>query len=172
MKINSRHYILIIFALASMVVSIYGYFFVYKETVKQAENYIHTSKELEDEDNKERGEKELIRIYDSSKESRTKLMSFLVNENKVVDFIETVEGVGDDSGTKIELSAINKDTEKIKARVDAKGSWTGIMRALVLLENLPFSATIRNVRIDTLNDLGKGAHAWNLSLEIEVLTIK
>ncbi len=172
MKINYRHYILIFFAILSIFISSASYLFLYNRSIKQSYNYLVTKKEFENEDNRKQGEQGLIKVYNSTKETRSKLNSFLVHEDKIVDFIEMVEKIGLDSDTKLELSSINNVDGVIKANISAKGLWSNNMTALYLIENLPININIKNVRMNSLDESDKKGHIWELSSSIEVMNIK
>lgn len=165
MKINSRHYILIIIAFICLSVAVYGYYFLYKRTIVQAGNHQNIVNEINDASSKSQTTQDLLKIYDSTKDSRDKLPSYLVDKNKIVNFIEMVEGVGDRSNTELELSSISNDEATIRAKIQVKGSWTGVMSALIMIENLPLSLTINNVRLDSNGDPTKN-HSWNMYLDI------
>ena len=93
-------------------------------------------------------------------------------------FIERVEKVGEDSKTELELSSIESLEGEVKAKIEVKGSWSGIMSALMLIENLPFSILINNVHINAPSDLSSdeggvgAAKIWTLRMDIEALTAK
>jgi hypothetical protein len=172
MKINIRHYILIIFAFISVAVTMYGYSFIYKKTISQAELYVRTNDDLKDEDVKKQSEQDLIKVYNATAESRPKIASFFVDKIKVVDFIETIEKIGTDSNTVVEISSINNDDTKVKAKILAKGSWGGIMKALILIENLPLNILITNARLDSKDDSENKTSVWILSLDVEAFIFK
>lgn len=173
MKINSRHYILIIFALLSIAAALFSYFFIYNKTLAQVINYVNVNEEVENEDSRKKSEEELLSLYESSKESRTKVMDFFVQEDKIVDFIEKVESIGDSSKTKLEISSISNDNKSLKAKIEVEGGWVNVMTAFALIENLPISLSINNVRIRSTDGGGKKpAKIWNLELDIEALITK
>lgn len=172
MKINSRHYILIILSIATIILVILSYIFMYNKTTEQARNYIDTVKKVEDENSRKQSEQDLIKMHDETESDRSKIHSFIIQEDKVVDFIETIEKIGDNSDTKIELSAIAKDDMSIKAKVTATGSWSNIMTALMLIENIPLSVSLNDIRLYSTETSAKGVKTWNLGLDIQVLTTK
>ena len=172
MKINHRHYMLLFFAILSIGVVGYGYYFVYSKTVIQAEHYISANNEVLNEDKKRNNEQEIMKVFNSSKDSRVKIMSFFVHEDKVVEFIEMMEKVGTDSNTNLELSSILNEDDKVKVKINTKGSWSGIMKALLLIENLPLSIHINNVALNVSDVSAKEGSTWSLTLDIEALSIK
>lgn len=189
MNINHRHYILLIVAFLVFLVSAASYVLLYRAVVSQARQSSQILAEVTLESNKKLHEQELTATYADTLNDRTRVTSFVVSEEKIVPFIESIEKIGTDSGTDLEISAIG--TEKtsaqdggfghIAAHIDVKGSWTNIMRALLLIENMPYSAVINNVRfvasdsVETVQ-VKKGTpqkiRQWGLSLDIRILTSK
>ncbi len=172
MKINHRHYVLIFLALFSVAVSVGSYVLLYRHAIFQAEHYVNANKELEDEDNKRQSDQGLVKTYEASKDSRAKITTFLIKEDKIVDFIEMIEKVGSEAHVDLELSSIDNNDIKVKAQVTAKGGWSNILTALTLIENLPISSSIGNIKMNVSDGKDKQSRIWNLSLNIEALIIK
>ena len=177
MNLTHRHYTLVLFALCTVIAASFGYFFLYKRTITQAEHHANAYHEVANESTKKQHEQELIGVHEDTSAERAKIASFFILEDVEVDFIEKIERIGVDSQTKLELSSISNDETQIRARVDVNGTWSGVMNALMLMENMPLSIVISDVRLDTSGDLessGKktGGHLWHLSLVIEALTRK
>jgi hypothetical protein len=169
MKINSKHYTLLMFSIASIVITIFAYVFIYNKTITQADHYVEANSEVLKEGSKRNSEQELIKIHESTKLDRDRLLNFLVPEDKIVNFIESVEKVGEYSNTELELSSITTEGDKVKTKVNVKGGWSSVMTALVLLENLPYSSYISNVKIDSSTDTKV---RWTMSLDLEAILIK
>lgn len=182
MKLNSSHHTLVVFALLTIAVTAFGYYILYGNTISQLKNSVQVLSDADIESEKKVHEQELIKVYNDTTEDRKKLLSFFVYEDSVVDFIEKVEGVGPDSGASLELSAINIDKDHLKTHADIKGTWSSVLKALTLIENLPYSLAIDNVFLDTSGgdtnstvDADKKtakAKNWHLVLDIKVLTSK
>jgi hypothetical protein len=172
MKINSRHYILIIFALLSIVAALFSYFFIYNKTLAQVVSYVNVNEEVNNEDSRKKSEEELLNLYESSKESRAKVLTYFVQEDKIVDFIEKVESIGDSSKTKLEISSISNDANSLKAKIKVEGGWVNVMTAFTLIENLPISLSIGNVSIRNTDFGSKTGRTWSLDLDIEALIKK
>ncbi len=173
MKMNHRHYVLIIFAIASIAVVSMAYFLIRNQTIVQAIHYVNATKELANEDIIKQKEQELQKIHDDTEEQRSGLSSRLIKEDKAVTFIEMIEKVGTDSNTKLELGSISSsDAGLLKANITVVGTWSNVMTALALLENLPVSSIVSNVDLSAGSQAGKEVRTWNLNLSIEVLTLK
>jgi len=172
MKINHRHFVLIIIAIITIVVVCIAYFLIYRQTIVQADHYASANTELSNEDGLRQKEMDLTKVYDETKIERDNLNSFLVNEDKAVIFIEMVEKVGIDTNTKLELGSISNSTDILKAGVSVEGLWSDIMSALELLENLPISSVIYDVNMTSSGELTKTSKSWKMTLNIEALTTK
>lgn len=175
---NSRHYTLVFFALCSVVAASFGYVLIYKQTAAQAGHSATALLDVENETKQKQHEQELIGIHEETKTEREKLSSFFIAEDSAVDFIERIEKIGTDSQTDLELSSITSDESHIRAKVGVSGTWSGVMNALMLMENMPLSIVLSDVRLDTSGDLeskdkkAPKGHMWHLSLSIEALTKK
>jgi hypothetical protein len=153
-----------------------GYFFIYRKATVQAEHYVKATQEVIQENFKKQNEQELVGLHSTTSAERAKVAGFLIPEDKVVDFIESIEAVGTDSNVELELSAISNDDDGISVRVAIEGAWPNVMNALMLIENLPLGLEIRDVRLDTVASLenaegsSAGESRWKLSLFIDALT--
>jgi len=175
MKMNHRHYVLLLIAIVTLIAVSVGYYVIYKQTKKQANYYVSASNEIDNEHSKKQVEIDMQKIHDDTKEERLRLNELIIKEENVVKFIELIEKVGEDSNTKLELSTITKESEKVKAKIIASGTWGNVMMALGMLENLPLSTVISNLHLGTTvleeKDTKKTV-VWNLSVDIETLIKK
>lgn len=171
-------------AVICLCISAYGYLFIYNKSLEQARSYTRITQEVNSEDGKKKYEQELFTMYETSKSSRDKIASFIINNDGIVNFIEMIEKIGESTNTDLELSSINNEKDHIKAKINVKGSWSNVMRALILIENIPLSASISNISLVTSLGLDKSvlktnekipannSNIWNLSMDIESLIFK
>ncbi len=180
MKNNSKHITLLLFGIISIVAAGFGYWYLHLAVITQAETYSLALKDAETYNENKKNEQNLQKIYNQSIADRAKISSYVVSEDKIIDFIESIENIGKITNTTVSLSAIDSKamdelakgaSGHIKAKVTVTGSWTGVMTALSLLENLPFSLSLENSRVFKDSELGKNA-SWNLLTDINVLSIK
>ncbi len=95
------------------------------------------------------------------------------SDQDIVAFIETLESVGADTGVTLDIESpsIQERTdaqEQIEAAflvadLTVEGAWGSVMRAVALIETLPYSISITEFTITQRNE------AWAASVEIEVL---
>ncbi|MDE1975567.1 MAG: hypothetical protein KGI49_03615 [Patescibacteria group bacterium] len=122
---------------------------------------------------------DLISMFDSTASARAALPSLFVKSDRVVDFIKSIENVGRQSGASVSISSISADpasgpawtTGKVSASVAASGSWSQIMTALGLFENLPFASSLDSASLSASAQSGNNNSAakpsWTLSFDIE-----
>ncbi len=194
MYTNHRHYILFFFALATLVASVIGYEVLYRTVTSQSARTNKATREIALADERKQREEDTASVYTKTAEERARLGNLIISQEKVVDFIQSVEKIGNDVNVQIELSAITREpvsTETafgyFKGHIEARGSWANVMRSLMLIENMPYSISLSNFRLTqssesfstelpvkgstgSLGTKGSGQKTWSLSLDIRVLT--
>jgi hypothetical protein len=177
MYTNHRHYILLIFAIITLAVTIFGFIFLRKDIYSRAVASIEIAREVNQIDEKNKREMDIANIYDKSSGQRNLLASFLISKEQIVDLIESIEQIGTDTSTNLELSGIvNQELSKdnkvstFQAHVEVLGSWGNVMRALILTENIPYGVSLNNIRLIKSGE--SKSPEWKLSLDVRVLTGK
>lgn len=176
MKRFHHHTFLLILAISvtMLVVVVYGYmYYVVRFSIVRAAN-ARDIVSLE-KANKDR-ESDVRALYDRTKNARDSLSNFFIPADRVVDFIEAIEALGPETGSKVTLSIDTvdaSDSEEKKnglarANVEAVGSWTSVMRALSLAENLPYIVSVSGAHLSLQID-ANGVHNWKASFVIEVV---
>jgi hypothetical protein len=127
--------------------------------------------------------KETLSLYQSTAADRARLHSFLVPSGNAVAFIKAIEAVGRSSGAAVSISSISEDhadsgapigTGDVRAVISAAGSWPDVMKALVLLEMLPYRVTISHVLLSTSVISGSKpdvSRHWQMNLDIFAPTL-
>lgn len=122
---------------------------------------------------------EVKSMYETAADSWGKLPGYFVPKDRVVEFIEAIEGLGKQSGAEVSLSSIDADPMdgavagtigSVKARIEAKGSWSAVMRALEASESLPYPIAIDGVSLSAVGDSRNG-RIWALSFNLETKEI-
>ncbi len=182
MKTNHLSLLILAITVTIFVASIYGYLY-YKITVSGQKiseaQYVIESAKLA----KER-EKSFLDRYTSTAPKWASLQDFFVHSDKVVDFIEVIESLSSQSKSTVTISSIDADNLDnaavgkeglIRVKINAKGSWVSVMRALSLVEVLPYKMSINNVRLNVVNnDSGNTKDAqktWELNFDLQVAMI-
>ncbi len=188
MYINHRHYILLIFAIATALMSGMGYTFLYRTVMSQSAQATELKAQVALENEKKNHETNAAGIYKQSSIDRSRVGDFIVSQDKIVDFIETIEKIGEEAGAPLALSVIATEDLSAKpensigtftAHVESSGSWASVMRALMLVENMPYSVSLNAIRLRKSSDVSLekdkskgGSNEWNMSFTIRALTIK
>ena len=181
MKINHLPLLILAVVVTIFVASIYGYLY-YKINVSEQKisdyQYVIESAKLA----KER-EKSFLDRYTSTASKWSSLQNFFVHSDKVVNFIEVIESLSEQSKSAVTIFSIDADNldnapvgkeGSIKMKINAKGSWISVMRALSLTEALPYKVSINNVRLNVTNEDSKSVKdqkIWDLNFDLQVAMI-
>lgn len=173
---KTHHTFLLIFALAStlLVAGIYAYMqYVVKVSIERAA----TARDIVALERANTDREEDVRaLHERTIADRRVLAKFLIPEDRVVEFIESIEALGPQTGSEVTLSisqvppAVEGGYGIARAGVQAIGSWTSVMRALSLAENLPYSVTVTGVRVDASSDGKSKSPIWKAVFVVDVLT--
>ncbi len=183
MYANHRHYILLVFAVAAFAVAVLGYSFLRSKVFAQVEQTAKVTKNIAVIEEKKRREQDVASAYAKLEEERRLLTSYVVSKDGIVNFIEMIEKIGADTSTGLEISGITDEVElelagetvvgHFKARLEGSGKWANVMRALVLVEHMPYNISLNNIRLSASTAAGTTtSKVWDLSLDIRVLTVK
>jgi hypothetical protein len=164
----------LVISVTLLVVAVYGYMYwamkVSADRVRAARDIVALERAGQEH------EEELRALYETTRLDRVKLQTYFVPADGVVDFIETLESLGPQAGSKVTLSAIDAELPEkeifgnARARIDVSGSWSAVMKTLTLAENLPYPIYISNVRMDlTAPEGGGGTRVWRLVFVIEAI---
>lgn len=158
MYANHRHYTLFTIALLTFIVTVGGYFYIRYRVYHQAIRSSELTREAKALEDKSKHALDITKTSTKLADEQTLVNSYIVPKDKIVDFLEAVEKIGTNTGTKLELTGINtteivkgKKIEdnftSMKARVDIVGTWPNVMRAFSLIENMPYSLSLSTIRL-------------------------
>lgn len=183
MKNNYNHLTLFIVAFVVTVVVFVLYGYMYLVVGSSLDRALAAREEVKKEQSYKDQEKNSASLYETTAKDRAKLSTFFVDDNDKVSFIEMIESLGDRTGSTITLSSIVADDlatspvgtyGHIKINVDIQGSWTSVVKTLILAENLPYMITIGTVRLDTSGtlDAKNPKQSWKLSFVLDATSIR
>jgi len=151
----------------TLIVASFVYWLFYNSVISNAQKHSLVLQKIEMDREDKKNEENLISISNLIEGNRAKLSSYFVSEDEILNFITSIEGVEKFTNTSISLSSINNDINNhINTKVEIKGDWLNVNKALRLIENLPYSLAIDSTNLSIVE--GK----WNMILNIKVLTIK
>jgi len=96
---------------------------------------------------------------------------YFVSEESVVDFLETLEGIEEQTGVEIEILSVaaNKDTNTFDINLTVEGTFARVMQTLGAIEKLPVFITIGTGSIETIVREGEtGDAVWTASASYSV----
>ena len=105
---------------------------------------------------------------------RQELDTYFIEKEGVVAFLELLESVGRSAGTAVTIQVVEKRPlegsealEELHIKLDAVGSWEGVVQFLGLLEYLPYEAGVGQLVISR-----KDAKLWRLDATVRALKLR
>lgn len=176
----SKNTIILLVAIIANIAAVGGYYYVYGEINNINESVAQVMADIDVQTTKKADDRALKSILESTKEDREKIDTYLLSEDGLVQFIETIENLGGISGTEVTTSSVNvvedkdsKNTEYLTMRISVIGSFANTMHFVSLVENVPHQVSINQIRsVVVSNEEKKGPINWNTEFELEVLKLK
>ncbi len=168
MRLNSKHYFLLLIGLCSVIVTSIGYWYVYKSVIVNGQKKAALIREIEIDNDNKKNQEFLTEVSKATEQDRAKLASYFISEDDVLGFITSIESIEKVSSTTVKISSISNDSSinHIRANIEISGGWVNVRRALSMIENLPYS-----INIDSIN-LSFNSNKWNMTLSIKALSTK
>ncbi len=181
---NIKLYIgLLLISAGALVVAICAYAYMYNDTISHTEHAIAARSAVSDEVRREQQSKDILTLASSTAASREAVKHFFVPTDDAVTFIQAVESIGSASGASLSIQSIaavpSGPTKPgtigtITAHITMSGSWTTIMKALELFENLPYRSSIDRLSLSTSvapDRAGQAVHSWSAGFDITAPTL-
>ena len=189
MKVNSKHFTLLISAVILLILTSFAYWYIYKATISNVQESITIEQELNNSEQNISQEAKLLELSSSTSKRRAIVSSYFVTEDKILDFIKSIENVATDSDADVTLSSVSFDNlsdkgvgivGRARVHVAVHGDWTSVNKALSLIENLPYSISISSITLNsgavesvsTDKVVVSKKNLWSLSMDVTALTIK
>jgi|GEM_PF-5421427 len=163
----------------------YGYYFLHGRISLMNKQVTEKAAEIEEQKEKTFSDKALRDILISTEEDRSKIDSYLLQDDDVVDFLEKIEELGEISKTRVVTSSVNIDergekstTGFLQLNINAFGPFENIMHFISLIESLPYKVAIDKLILSTVGDNGqqpvKGSQTkeWQSNFELKVVKLK
>tara|TARA_B100000745_G_scaffold300439_1_gene254399 strand:- start:197 stop:709 length:513 start_codon:yes stop_codon:yes gene_type:complete len=166
---NRRTLIPLIISVLILVLSGTAYFITFDAVSKLQESSFFLAQEINAAFDKEERINRAQRTLTLINSQESTVYEYLVSEETVVDFLEILEGVEEETGVEIEIVSVaaNKETEMFDINLTAEGSFKRVMQTLGAIEKLPVFITIESGTIETIVRDG-GDATWTASASYSV----
>ncbi len=169
MKPTYHHYSALTIAFVIFVISISGYIFIYYSIYDQAARTADTNGNIAAQQSAEIKERQISDSIAATVSDRALVSTFLISPNATVPFIDSIEGIGSQTGSKVTIVSISNDTGTLTTHININGSWKNVMRAMHLVENIPYSLRMDNVRM-SLQTGGQWNEDFDISIPLAITT--
>jgi Tfp pilus assembly protein PilO len=166
---SSSKYILIIGILLT-IITWGGYIFFLWDLGVQKNETDSLKAEVSFYENRHMEIREMINFLESKESQIKDIESFFLiyNEQNIVNFIEKIEQLAQETRVELEISNLLPSSENDKKYLNAdfalKGNWEEINKMIALVENIPYKVSITDL------SLRKEGDAWTSSLKVKILT--
>lgn len=170
--------------LTFLVLSVFGLafditvFFVIKqrtEAVSIAENQLALAAE------KANSLKSVKALMDDTAERRAKVGTFFIKDDKVVDFLDSLDTLGTQNGVKLAINSVavaplsktsSSYLEQLNIKVQVEGSWSNVYRFLTLLETMPYKVSWGRVGFDQVSGSAGKQSIWQGVFDVSIVKLK
>jgi hypothetical protein len=176
MKPTSHHYIALIIAFIVLAASLVGFFYIDGQVRNETGETAVTLGTVAKAQTAITEEQSVSSTFSSTALARALIQTYLIPDSNTVSFIEEVEGVAKQSGASVSIASISADDltsatagtiGHIQAHISINGSWQGAMRALHIIEDMPYALTIDNINAHAL-----GGGVWDVEFNMTGLIVK
>ena len=148
---SQSHKSLLLISFISLVIAALAYGYMNKSVGISSSNIEDMRTRIKSEDDVRAQARAIVAVEAISSESGSKV---------------TIANIGSPDSGQESTSTASSSASMVNMNVTATGSWTSVMRALVLAENLPYVSNIDSVRLDLMDKQG-----WELNFKLHALTI-
>ena len=130
-----------------------GYVYLYSRITKKTESVESVAIEIENEKRSQQNISGLKRSIVLTEQKNKILESHFVTEGKVVNFIESIEMLGKESGVVVDIQSLQPGEqtgkEGLYVTLSLSGEFNSVNKFILLLENMPYQIVLGNVILST-----------------------
>ncbi len=177
---HKKTYFILIFSIFISVISVLFFVFVFMAVKNKNEHASALTGTINEKASEIENIASLKDTINKTKEKRNALSSYLVNAERIDEFVSFVEDMGTSVGVSLDVSSVDLVKNKkntISVDFVSKGSFDDMMRLVIATENMPYQVTIKKVFINkvidsSLDSKGKpnGKDFWELQLGFEAVS--
>lgn len=167
----------ILFSTLFFIFSIALFFYFFKMTNKNKEISQMAEKEWQVESSNRDKMKTLNKTLRAIEKERMELETHFAQSSDIVPFLNTIDQLGPKVGVVVNVSSVDilKDSLGLLVAMKASGSFDGLYRFLILLENSPYeieviSTDLKRETISDADDVTIQNPKWNANFRIKLLS--
>ncbi len=161
-KITTTQKIMII-AFLVFSATLFVYVLIYKHINSMRLELNKIKAELDVMDQTAMNKQDTTELLEKSEDDIEELNKYFVPLNDPAVFLETIESLGDYTGTSVKVESLTSESvgkgtigvvekQKVSVGVALDGEWDGVYRTLSLMEKMPYAILINNVTIRSEKD--------------------
>lgn len=168
----------LILSIIFFMISVFVFLFIYKSIVSNKETSQLAREKWQTEFARRENTKSIADSMKIIESERVSLESHFVWNSNVVPFLDTIEKIAREAGTKADVTSVDpaENNSSLEIKMLASGSFETIYKLITLLENSPYnlefiSADLQNTNAQNIS-AGKinKAFQWTANLRVRVLS--
>jgi len=176
MQITNRTVRILILALAAVIVAGGAYGWILTRVWQLRGDIVETANTADARAEEEARARSAERLLETTEEERAKLASYFVTEDTVVQFIETLEALGDSADVSITIASVTIEEDSsegaapaLRVRFTAASSWQNVMYFTALIDALPFLVEIVGADFERSNT--PSSEAWKGAFTVRAMML-
>lgn len=184
---NSNQIILLGILFLATLLSLGGYIYLHAQINKKIASIESTMAEIENEKNSQQNIFGLKRSIELSEDKNTLLDSYFVNQDEVVNFIESLEALAKENAVVIEIDSIQPGNQIGKnglyVTLDVDGEFNNVNNFILKMENMPYQLNLTKILLATEKSAPKNqtvetqktasqvtTQSWNASIDLVLIS--
>ena len=147
MKPTPHHYSALAIAAIIFCISTAGYVFIYYQINLQITQTASAEQLVQDQQRFTEQQQHIVASLTATAQDRASIDSFILSTDQTLPFIDVVEGLSSVAGAQVTITSISADASNVHAHISIRGPWTNTLRAMHLVENLPYSISISSISL-------------------------
>lgn len=149
--------------------------------LNKEQKFLTLKKQIAEQEVKLNDAESLKNLIKNTKEQQAYLSGLFISENKITNFLSSIEALSKVSGAAINVISVddkNNDAagNTIKIRFSATGSWAQIFKTVLLIDYFPAALSLSQLQISKgVPELNGGNQAsdpfWSANFEVVVMKI-
>ena len=108
-----------------------------------------------------------------------KLLSYFINANDIIPFLDTIEGYGRTTNVSVKFNSVDvkQSPDQLTATLKGDGSFANIYRFITLVESAPYELSITNASIQAVSvgqvdpKKAPAAPTWEANISISISSV-
>ncbi|MCC6323915.1 hypothetical protein IT400_03955 [Candidatus Nomurabacteria bacterium] len=165
---QKRTYILLFISIFTTLIAVGMFLFAYN-VIKHKNQYASAlAQTIEEKITNEDNVQEFRKVIQDTKQKNELLKSFIVNQQKIDEFVAYLEAQGDIAKVPVNIRNVEisiTDPSMLIVTFDGISNFENVIRLIWVIENAPYKINVKNVTFNNIME-----NKWQINMSIEVIS--